>query len=427
MKKTISFLFVTVLSHCSFAQNIQTIKFNQIYQSLKVEKTASLIIKLSLEKNTIYQFSVLQKGMDVVVTLSNKSNPKIIQKDSDYGKKGPEFFEYVPTESNEFTLTVSKLDDEGNPDVGIVDLYVKKFTKDEMAFRQKAKQELIVENTKNALTADIDHFYEAFDLLKNCKNHYDSLTTIQNVYLDRATNGLLDFIKARNLTADEYVEVIYKNASHYASVRENAFEVKKSEPLIQEVFDKLKSIYGNFKPFKVCFAIGAMRTGGTTSDNYILLGTELMSTGKKEGLPMRIKGLVAHECVHTQQKTQAKNVAQCNQLYQCLQEGSANFIGQLLTGTTNYTENDKYGDTHENELWNEFKSTLCSEYARNWLYNGDSAKDRPADLGYYIGYKITQAYYNNATDKQQAIIDIIEVQDAVNFLQKSGYEGQKKQ
>jgi hypothetical protein len=51
----------------------------------------------------------LQKGIDVVVTLSDKTNPKIIQKDSDYGKKGHEFFEYVPTESKEFTQPLVNL------------------------------------------------------------------------------------------------------------------------------------------------------------------------------------------------------------------------------------------------------------------------------------------------------------------------------
>jgi hypothetical protein len=59
---------------------------NQFYQNLKVEKKASLIVKLSLEKNTIYQFSVLQKGIDVEVTLSDKTNPKIVVKDSEYGR-----------------------------------------------------------------------------------------------------------------------------------------------------------------------------------------------------------------------------------------------------------------------------------------------------------------------------------------------------
>jgi hypothetical protein len=60
------------------------------------------------------------------------------------------------------------------------------------------------------------------------------------------------------------------------------------------------------------------------------------------------------------------------------------------------------------------------------LYNGNTAKNRPADLGYYIGYKISQAYYYNATDKKQAIIDIIDMDDPVNFLQKSAYDGQQK-
>lgn len=28
----------------------------------------------------------------------------------------------------------------------------------------------------------------------------------------------------------------------------------------------------------------------------------------------------------------------------------------------------------------------------NWIYNANTSKDRPADLGYYVGYLITRAY-----------------------------------
>ena len=48
----------------------------------------------------------------------------------------------------------------------------------------------------------------------------------------------------------------------------------------------------------------------------------------------------------------------------------------------------EYGDQHEKELWTAFKNDLCNERANNWLYDYD-VKDKPADLGYYIGYKIT--------------------------------------
>jgi len=40
---------------------------------------------------------------------------------------------------------------------------------------------------------------------------------------------------------------------------------------------------------------------------------------------------------------------------------------------------------------------------------------------YYIGYKISEAYYGNAGDKKQAIKDILEIRDAQQFLKDSRY------
>ena len=51
---------------------------------------------------------------------------------------------------------------------------------------------------------------------------------------------------------------------------------------------------------------------------------------------------------------------------------------------------------------------------------------RLTDLGYFMGYKICQAYYNNASDKKRAIKEIIEwdlstEEKAKDFLLKSNY------
>jgi uncharacterized protein YjaZ len=56
-----------------------------------------------------------------------------------------------------------------------------------------------------------------------------------------------------------------------------------------------------------------------------------------------------------------------------------------------------------------------------WLYQGDQSKDRPADLGYYMGYKIAEAYYKRAADKKQAVKDILQIKDFHQFLAASGY------
>jgi uncharacterized protein YjaZ len=58
----------------------------------------------------------------------------------------------------------------------------------------------------------------------------------------------------------------------------------------------------------------------------------------------------------------------------------------------------------------------------NWLFQGDRAKNRPADLGYYIGYKICESYYKQAANKKDAIKSILEVRDFNEFLKASKYE-----
>jgi hypothetical protein len=52
---------------------------------------------------------------------------------------------------------------------------------------------------------------------------------------------------------------------------------------------------------------------------------------------------------------------------------------------------------------------------------GTATADRPWDLGYFIGYRTAEAYYNRTNDKHAALRDIIEVRDADQFLAQSGY------
>ncbi len=58
----------------------------------------------------------------------------------------------------------------------------------------------------------------------------------------------------------------------------------------------------------------------------------------------------------------------------------------------------------------------------NWLFQGDRAKDRPADLGYYIGYKMCESFCKQTTDKRAAVKAILEIKDFKEFLKASKYE-----
>lgn len=48
----------------------------------------------------------------------------------------------------------------------------------------------------------------------------------------------------------------------------------------------------------------------------------------------------------------------------------------------------------------------------------------PPDLGYWIGYRIAKSYYDQAQDKQQAILDILALTDFEAFVRGSRYAEQ---
>jgi uncharacterized protein YjaZ len=59
------------------------------------------------------------------------------------------------------------------------------------------------------------------------------------------------------------------------------------------------------------------------------------------------------------------------------------------------------------ELSDEFRKEMFGKDYSKWLYNGFSSKERPADLGYFIGYRICEAFYDQAEDKEEALNTIL--------------------
>lgn len=201
---------------------------------------------------------------------------------------------------------------------------------------------------------------------------------------------------------------------------------------MQASFRKLKSIYDDAVFPNVYFLIGCLNAGGTTADPGLLIGTEMY--GRTANTPDEelddwlrqvlkpadaIPYIVAHELVHYQQKYPK---GQLTLLGESIKEGSADFIGELISGKHINAHVHEYANPRERQLWMEFKTEMNGTNLSNWLAQGDQAKGRPADLAYYIGYQICEAYYRSAKDKKQAVKDILEIKDFNQFVKESGYE-----
>jgi len=287
----------------------------------------------------------------------------------------------------------------------------------------------------NVYTSDIDHFWEAYDSVRNTTDTALQLQLIQRLYIDRGTPGLHAFIEARDYTARRWCTKMNAYPKFWASIRPNTFEVKNRVGDLDAAVDRLRKIYPEMRESKMYFTVGCLNSGGTTQGNKVLIGTEIASADKNTDASelsdwlknvfrtQSMANLVAlnvHEYVHTQQE-QAQGA---NLLAQVAKEGAADFIAELATGTPNKGPYMIYGREHEAELKEKFKAEMHGVRTDDWLYNG--AKSQHPDLGYFMGYCICAAYYKQATDKKQAVKDIIELKvgdtAAVDaFLTRSGY------
>jgi hypothetical protein len=280
------------------------------------------------------------------------------------------------------------------------------------------------------VTSDIDNFWRAYDLAAKETDRARRVAIYQAEYLDKGSAGLKDFIRLRIKSADDLVKAIERLPRYYGSIRPGTLRVRDMEKRIRESFHKFKELYPDAVFPDVYFLIGIANTGGTTSKNGLLIGAEMYGSNPetpREELPdwmkavlspaEKLPAIVAHESCHFNQKySELKTL-----LSKAIQEGSCDFIGEKIAGDTINPAQKVYGDQHEAALWREFEIEMNGASTKNWMYNGATVKDKPTDLGYYIGYKISQSYYNQAKDKRQAIRDILEIKDFPDFLEKSRY------
>jgi hypothetical protein len=284
-------------------------------------------------------------------------------------------------------------------------------------------------NAAKFITSDIDNFWSAYALASGAGTAEDRERIYQREYLDKGSAGLKDFVEERIESVKNLTHQIETHPKYYALLKQVTPRIAEMEPSIRASFRKLKALYNDAVFPDVYFLIGRMNSGGTMAESGLLIGLEMHGKTQQTDLgemddwlknvigPVdELPGIVAHELVHYQQGPEQKSL-----LAQAIREGSADFVSQLISGQTINAHLHTYGDAHEAQLWSGFSKEMKGEDISHWLYQGDKSMDRPADLGYYVGFRITEAYYEHATDKKKAIRDILTVSDYESFLNESHY------
>lgn len=306
-------------------------------------------------------------------------------------------------------------------------------------------------NQAKFVTSDIDNFWRAFDLATKEADREKKIAVFQTHYLDKGSVGLQDFVRLRIKSARGLVEAIERLPKFYASVRPSTLRIAEMEKKMRRSFRKFKRIYPDAAFPDVYFVIGVANTGGTASGSGLLIGAELYGLtsntprdefpawfktflpdvgDEKELLRLVTKALdtalkpveklpfiVAHESCHFNQNYPKQTTV----LEKSIQEGACDLIAELAAGEVINPAIKVYGDRHEADLWREFQAEMNGTDLNKWMYNSFKIKDRPGDLGYYMGYRISKAYYQNAKDKRHAIRDVLNIKNFRDFLDRSRY------
>ncbi len=314
------------------------------------------------------------------------------------------------------------------------------------------------ENVK-IITTDYDAFWNAYE--KSVQNQRTPNDTIDEDLFYKtykaSVTGELDSFSERRYGDAQAVYQTAEMAPFYASYREvyPIDSVYKRDEIIAG-YKKVRTYMPQAKLPDIHIFIGRIDNGGTITENKIIIAHEVFVPVKlanwdlypnpervvrqKKYFQNRIADvesidttqLIMHELMHYIQATQRLNKSSIawikwqmiksiinlgeyatSLFFYSMVEGIAEFLASHITGKRSavFLAQDKWVEDNnmEERLWNEFSANRNStdrKVISRWLYNSD-VEDRPSDLGYWMGLKIAETYWQKQTDKKQAFDNLV--------------------
>ena len=280
-------------------------------------------------------------------------------------------------------------------------------------------------------TADVGRFFEAAGALPSATTLRDSARVLFERYYYPGSDGLLDFIERRVGSTFQLLAQIRNRPRYYAHLPRSLGGLHLIAPRIREGFDRFEGVWPEAVFADVYFVIGRMNSGGTTSQDKLLIGAEMY--GRDAAAPTEelsewearvlrdtgmVVAIVVHELMHVNQTPLPG--ANATVLAQALREGGADFVAELVTGRNINDHVHAWANPREHEVWQEFQGAMHGREFGRWFGSSGEA-GRPPDLGYYVGHRIAKALYDRSPDKRRAIGEILRFTDAKAVLAASGY------
>ena len=265
---------------------------------------------------------------------------------------------------------------------------------------------------------DVARFYRVYD----AAGGHPTAEQLQRDYLDAGSEGLHHFARLRRITGERIAEAIDKRPGLYDEARRCMRVLPQAQARLALALQKLGELYPEAQLPPVTIAVGRGKPVGIGyPDTGLQIGLEALCAVDwlNPDLEDRFVHVIAHEYAHVQLAPETSKMEQPTVLARSLAEGAAEFVAELVSGNVAYSHFDAIVRGREKEIETAFAAEADSTDTSKWLDN--STAEKPGDLGYWVGYRIVKAYYRNASDKRQALREILRMQDPEAFYANSGW------
>lgn len=247
---------------------------------------------------------------------------------------------------------------------------------------------------------------------------------LREEYLDKASPGLLEHIKDQQFTAEDFINAINERFDDYKKLQNLAARLKSVEPELRQAYGRLSEVLPDSIFMPVYYFVG-VHNGLFAEPSQV--GISVSITSESTALKYMTE-LVIHETAHIQQ-VMAVGLEEYMLVYGpkksllslAIREGTAEFFTMLVTGKITQQEALDYLLDNEESLWPQFTTGMDDQNPGDWMWQKPSNGDWPHHMGYAMGYRIVNHYYESADDKTQAKQAILASTNARELLDASGY------
>lgn len=253
--------------------------------------------------------------------------------------------------------------------------------------------------------------------------------TLQRAYLTPGSAGVALFTAGRIESAQNLAQALQAHPQAYRKAI--ALCLPAARAVAQEagaVMVEVARRLGQPAEAAPAFALfGAMNSGGTAKAQGLGLGLEVLcqSVDTPQDARALLLDFVAHEITHVHQHRHLPAKLDFNLLYATLMEGFADYMMEQARGASSgpSADRERYGLAHEAELWRAFQADVARGAGfGDWLYNARPARaGQPADMGYWLGKRLCEAFVARAPDRAQALTTLLLLRDPAAIVAASGY------